>query len=72
MRVAPSFSVNASATGILQISNGFAFPSPLTMLSNDLKRAQLKETTSGQTTGFACMLGLGSTSNDFFELSAEL
>ena len=72
MRVAPSFSVNASAVGIVQISNGFAYPSPLTMLSNDLKRAQLKETTSGQTTGFACMLGLGNQSNDYFELSAEL
>ena len=72
MRVAPSFSVNASATGIIQINNGFVYPSPLTMISNDLKRALLKETTSGQTTGFGCALGLSNTSNDFFELNAEL
>jgi hypothetical protein len=72
MRVAPSFYVHPSAVGILQISGGFAFPSPLTLVANDNKRAMLKETTSGQTIGHGCILGLSNTINDYFELSAEL
>jgi hypothetical protein len=72
MRVPPSFYVHPSAVGILQISGGFAFPSPLTLVANDNKRAMLKETTSGQTIGHGCILGLSNTINDYFELSAEL